>query len=95
LGLFDKFIKVPLRVLSCFEAVCGNPGAHDRSLFIQDAGVDHEHRCLDVGRARYIGNCPGLHPLLREFSSQESATFQTLQTSFLLGTMIAVVPGSQ
>ena len=51
MGLFDKFIKVSLRVLACFEVTCGNPGAHDRSLFVQDAHVDHEHECLDVERA--------------------------------------------
>jgi hypothetical protein len=48
LGLFDKFIKVSLCVLACFEVTCGNPGAHDRGLFVQDAHVDHEHECLDV-----------------------------------------------
>ena len=67
LGLLDKLIKVSLRVLPFSESICGNPGAHDRSLFIQDAGVDYEHGCLDVGRARYIGNCPGLHLLWCEF----------------------------
>jgi hypothetical protein len=80
LGLFDKLIKVSLRGLPFFEVGCGNSGAHDHGLFVQDARVDYEHESLDVGRACYIGNCTGLHPLREEFFSQESTTFQTLLT---------------
>ena len=48
LGLFDKLIKVSFRGLQLFEVARGNPGAHDRSFFVQDTRVDHEHKRLDV-----------------------------------------------
>ena len=43
-----------LGVLPLFEMIRANTGAHDRSLFVEDARVDYEHKYLDVERFVFI-----------------------------------------